>query len=506
MLRKLFLCIVIVVLSYGCDKDQEPRIDHHPRLTTIKILPSIVRAGTSFSIIPEFQNSVLDTIHFEFTLKIKVLTDSIFRPFFTCYISHYDTLTMIAPDSSNSYLSILCRIYSSTLSDTLTTVIRIHPFDGALHPLYSGMQNTCSQCHLSYVTAWTLTRHSNAGSHRFNNPTWQHNCNSCHSTGYDLGRDNGGFDERPITRFDHVQCESCHGPSEFYGIGFTNHQVSMGFVESSVSRNQCNSCHQYSHSSVYEDWTQSSHSQSSSSNHLIHQTNPSEQNECAGCHIYSEAIKRLKGQFSFVYPSDNSKFEGIGCAVCHTAHPINQTFTWKDLRLPPDQLCQVCHQINIDPVPSLNFFPNHPQNDFLSHNRHSILESNSIGLLSSSSHIELSNHCEVCHLYPLPWSFGMNKISSHTFQAHWASCQSCHLDVTNNFILEQQQSYRDSLDVLLSRIETLKDRGDTLSLTFQKSRWYYHFLIQDGSWGIHNPTWTGQIIRYSLVQLDSIIS
>lgn len=505
--KVILLCglwILLIFFTISCNTSEERQVPEKLKIVDLQFSSNQIFAGTFITITPILNSHLDSSFRFDYEFSIKILTDSVFRILDRRLSVFSNSIAITIPDSANAYWKIDCQVYSQNDSDTISRVLRILPYSSPHRPSYLGSESSCLQCHLTYLEAWRLTAHSTTGNRRLMNPNWQDYCNSCHTTGYHLSISNGGYDERPIGRFDHVQCESCHGASEFYGNSFSNHLASQGFIQSDSAKKNCSICHQHSHQSIYQDWLNSGHAQSSNRNHFIHSIDANHRATCAQCHIYSESIKKLKNEIHFEYPSDDSRFEGVGCATCHSPHNTTTEYHWKDLRYSPSQICNQCHQANIDGLPSAYAVPYHPQNDLMSCNLSALFGYEQINLPSVSEHSELANQCSICHLYSTQWNFGMQGETSHRFLPNYRTCIRCHPNATNDFITQKQQPYRDSLSLLSQHLEYLKTQNDTLSFAYKQGRWFYWFLTIDGSWGIHNPTWVSKILWYSITNLDSL--
>ncbi|MCX7835026.1 MAG: hypothetical protein N2450_03000 [bacterium] len=488
----------------GCINHDDKNTIHSFKLIDIRFSSPTVAAGTPITVTTIVQSIVSDTVYYEYEFFIKRPTDSIFYNLNRRIQISIDTIQTIVPDCIDSYWKIVCRATTRNQTDSIIKIVRIAQYTIDHHPAYLGTDASCNRCHSIFVQSWQQTAHATTGNRRIFNSNWLTHCNSCHTTGYELNYSNGGYDERPIERFDHVQCESCHGPSEFYGVSFITHQVHQGFIDSKLAIQSCGNCHSQSHLSIYTEWLGSGHARSASVSHILHTLPIVERNQCVGCHIYTESIKKLKYNLNLEYPTDSTRFDGIGCATCHTPHN-HSLHQWKDLRHSPDVLCNQCHQSNIDGTPTAYQIPYHPQNDLLSNNIQAIFGHEFFNLPSNTEHSEWSNQCSVCHLYSTPWSYGSIAFTNHQFRPNYLTCKSCHPQATTEFIVERQQPFQDSLSILNHQLEFLKNEGDTLSFEFRQGRWMYWFFSKDGSLGIHNPTWTRHILRSVIMRLDSLI-
>ena len=232
---------------------------------------------------------------------------------------------------------------------------------GAANPIllvrdgYSGA-DTCTVCHSSQHSTWSLTNHAYAfdtlvdhGENR--NPE----CLPCHTVGWE---EKGGYTpETPRAYLEGVQCESCHGRGgphqtpDFVAEGFekvclschtaehslrfefakrlplVSHAANLQFAELSVEERRkllerrdkrerqlfdeatyvgsqrCETCH----AKEYERWSQSQHASAFST---LKGHDEQANRDCQRCH--TTGFERAGG-----FPDGGSGFEDVGCESCH---------------------------------------------------------------------------------------------------------------------------------------------------------------------------------------------
>jgi len=410
--------------------------------------------------------------------------------------------TFIVPDSTNVPFKILVTCVAKNYSSMYNTGTEgtISGYQPTSHPFYLGTNSTCNSCHSATVTAWNQTAHS----HRL--PITATNslssCNQCHGTGYNTTVANGGSDEIFTGQMDGIQCEACHGPSEAYGLSGSGHIAVHGFVSGSrVTSQLCLTCHTSTTAISNHTWL---------SNNIFAHTHKfttirsaiessSDPDRCAGCHLESEAIKRLDGDsvshWSNAVPADS----GIGCAVCHSAHP-RSSGSYKMLRVTPDRICQTCHQSGVDGTPSVNNLPLHPQADMLTNNLSAIIPLNGVTLPLTSEHSGIQGSCAVCHLYATPWQAGATPTGDHNFRVDYTACATCHVGIDSRFIITSQDSIPEHLYQLSIVVQQLQAQGDTVT-AHHEAFWIESFLRHDGSGGIHNKQLTRALLSAAYSRL-----
>ena len=213
--------------------------------------------------------------------------------------------------------------------------------------------DSCTMCHNGIgapdqFTDWRASGHAEILTQNIENPAghWSFGCASCHSVGYDLAADNGGFDEAVeddewepphppgpgafddmladadnAARLANIQCENCHGPNN--GTGQHNDQVTGG-PRTSFSSELCASCHgEPKRHARYQQWQLSGHS-----NFELAESESG--NSCAPCHTaqgFAAATANLD-----TYPALPAGFalteeeaQPQTCVACHDPHAQGKT-------------------------------------------------------------------------------------------------------------------------------------------------------------------------------------
>ena len=132
----------------------------------------------------------------------------------------------------------------SALNKKLESTRECPPQAGADQALYIGSQS-CQGCHPQAYDLWKKTPHAHAWDTLVQRGrTYDYNCVSCHSSGFDLPE---GFC-RVSEAGDRINvgCESCHGP------GSTHAQTgAKSAIQRDVSEAQCQTCHHPPHTNTF---------------------------------------------------------------------------------------------------------------------------------------------------------------------------------------------------------------------------------------------------------------
>jgi hypothetical protein len=373
-------------------------------------------------------------------------------------------------------------------------------------------------------------------------------CLPCHTVGSkglnaDPALNNGGYDETAVARLADVQCENCHGPASDHSA------VSVGSVEVTIDADVCGQCHTDAHHPTYDEWQESGHSNNSNSAAL--------RASCAKCHNGLFADEYLNNPEGFTNPtSDPTVRAPISCAVCHDPHGNENPGSLRDAAvtdrsLPNAQivevagagrLCMSCHngqrstgdvntQINSG---TRDFGPHHScQGDMLA-GVNAYQGVNGSFPWTTSRHILVEDACVTCHTHPNEGDpqNGIANFTGHTFEPTVEACLPCHgdldsfedvrakqdydgngtiegiqieveglLDILRETIIEASATTEDSLALVANFSGSL---GDTLTTTVnqRKAAYNWAFVSYDGSKGVHNATYSVQLLQQSILFLD----
>lgn len=423
-------------------------------------------------------------------------------------------------------------------------------------PHYVGAE-TCAGCHATdeiggdQHTAWAASAHADAISPLVERGVDENDfCLTCHTVGTyglfaDASLDNGGHDETKVERLEGVQCENCHGP------GSEHPTVDFGSVDVSMDAAVCGSCHNGTHHPTFDEWESSAHAQ------VVGFAAP--RTTCAKCHNGIEAPNYLDDPLGYTPPAENlSEVSSHTCAVCHDPHgndnPGNlRDASVTDVILPNSvlveeagagRLCMSCHngrRQDFDVISQIDNGSSHfgphrsVQGDMLKGvNAYEDLAPDFT--FASSKHILIQDACVTCHLSPNDGdpANGIPTFTGHTFEPTVGACQQCHGPVTafedvtakddfdgDGTVEGVQDEVRGLAEILREAIvdasqsaearqEFLDDFehavGDTsISTREQREAAYNLFFVEfDGSSGVHNATYSVQLLQQSILYLDSM--
>lgn len=420
----------------------------------------------------------------------------------------------------------------------------------------------CSVCHAETVEKWKATGHSNIFSRAMEGTLSSHygpTCLSCHTTGNDPNADNTGFDDRDFVYPDslnentwnnllttspeamklaNIQCESCHGPgSEHMG------KTSNNEIAASLSTDNCAWCHDSGTHHVYpEQWDVSVHA------NLAH---PYTRASCVPCHNgqgFVEFVKNGKVALS----EDLAANVNITCATCHDPHDATNTHQLRTVDVSLEngtvvgkgglgKLCMNCHKSRRDAVTytddylnnlSSHYGPHHgPQADILLGENFPTFGQT---IVSSNHAGALENACVTCHMAPGHADSEGNIIlsGSHSFRMsspegvdNIAVCSSCHSDMTTDFaavsfsyngtkdidgdgtaegLQIEVQGMLDAIAMLLPPLNSTDINTIDSTWTLAQAQAYYNYdgVLEDKSFGIHNPSFVIGLLKASIAELE----
>jgi hypothetical protein len=395
---------------------------------------------------------------------------------------------------------------------------------------------------------------------------WSPNSCTCHSTGFDTQAKNGNYYDLmktagytpPTTlkpgNFDSlvakypnvaqlatVGCESCHGPGSL-------HFGDADKIGLSLDVGVCAQCHDspwryplvvewrnslHSHP-VYESaFAQSPTSSSYMTNNL---------GNCVRCHDGRGFVNFTDGEGTAT--ENLTSVEALSCAVCHDPHSADNPHQLR--RVTADtlgngqpitlgglgQLCMNCHKSRYDANVASTTYSSHfgphvgPQADMF-------LGMNAVEFgtpTSSSGHkYALQDACVDCHMYATPDTGkpGRDKIGGHTWAMeadgveNVAACQSCHgpiqsfddikaaYDYDRNGKIEGIQTEVKGMLARLGKMlpPQVADSGTVLRSFTQnqlKAAYNYFFVLNDGSYGVHNAKYAIGILQKSMDILTGV--
>jgi hypothetical protein len=340
-----------------------------------------------------------------------------------------------------------------------------------------------------------------------------------------------------------IQCESCHGPGSSHPshLGDPDHQI----AGVSLDTPQCAQCHDSASGfqQGFYQWSNSTHPLTASLAEGAVATNTS----CVKCHTGEGFIEvRVKGKTATAHPDGH----GITCAVCHDPHyspNAHQLRLVGDFTLDSGDtyvnaglggLCMRCHNSRVsnpDATATTSSRGTHhgPQADMLLG-----VNGESFGLpfLPNSAHTTVvTDTCVACHMAAAPAGATPPKVGGHTYSMLdealnvnnvQNACNSCHGSLDSYDRLARGDYDGDGLvqgtqtevlglmtilrnGILANFAGTSVAAGTTgpISITSggfaalssaKKAAFYnYNYVWNDGSNGVHNTSYTVQLLQRS---------
>ncbi len=417
----------------------------------------------------------------------------------------------------------------------------------------------CATCHEGgvggdQVTAWSQSGHAVAmpaltaigmGSNAA--------CVGCHSVGtFGLsasgavyhGDDpaNGGYDETAVPRLANVQCENCHGP------GSEHPTPEVGSVHINTDSALCGSCHNDAHHPTYDEW--------STGAHAIPIEEEAKRAACAKCHNGIFGADYLDNPEAFVAPTvDPTEVKAHDCVVCHDPHGNDNPGNLRDAsvtdRALPNshiveaagagRLCMACHngrRTDTDIAKQIRdggrLGPHHSVQGDMIAGVNAYESVDSTFAFSTSRHILVEDACVTCHTHPHEGDpeNGIPNFTGHTFRPTVEACTPCHGTLTdfdqvvahadydgNGQVQGVQIEVQGLLDLLQEEIIVKAPRASaqdslradfdgrkgvaTLTTPAMRAAGYnWAYVLYDGSHGVHNATYSVQLLQRSILSLD----
>jgi predicted CXXCH cytochrome family protein len=224
---------------------------------------------------------------------------------------------------------------------------------------FTTKQTTCGNCHVGHQADWAETHHANALADLVGSGHAGATCYGCHTVSE---KGNGlasaaGWNAKPDSAYNDVQCESCHGPGTRH-VALPDDRTKWPLARFTLTNAaaSCASCHTGAHHGFADEWAQSAHAQIVTA--AVNNANV----ECKNCHDGKTVLKAWGVSTNYV-ERDSTGFAATTCSVCHNPHGSENDH---QLRFPintpdPDRnLCMKCHLRRGEPEPGRST-PHAPQ-------------------------------------------------------------------------------------------------------------------------------------------------
>ena len=361
-----------------------------------------------------------------------------------------------------------------------------------------------SSCHAGLAAEWNLTRHADAWDDLVAHPNYTAVCERCHTTGY--GRPTGFVDNVTTPHLLNVQCEACHGPDPHTDPLTARNRVNY-------SEAICGTCHNRQesplvHHPYWDEWNTSAHARSLQAAGGSVVTDPN----CRGCHVAQYIVNETFEGGTWTLPLTDP--EPIVCAVCHDPHG---SVYENDLRFPRSELCAKCHTPSTTrPGESVQ----HPQ-AYMREGR-SGLDIPQVAWMQDVA-------CADCHLYASEISANVSK-TGHTFRPSPDACASCHdgvvaqprltvfqaeafIDtwqdqVQDRYLNETTPALRAAEDAIAGAFDLgfTADDVRTAQDAFDEANFSANFVVEDRSWGAHNPPYASDLLDHARTKADFAVA
>ncbi|GMU20648.1 MAG: hypothetical protein AMXMBFR13_07450 [Phycisphaerae bacterium] len=414
---------------------------------------------------------------------------------------------------------------------------------------YIGSQE-CYTCHSRHHDEWILTRHAQAydtlvALGQENNTV----CLNCHTTGFG---ETGGFQSINITEaLAEVGCEACHGPGGPHRRDVSNRALRP---PKSMSSQVCGSCHNDFHHPTYDEWAASGHHgvSSSAANYFTQGRNLS---ACGVCHsgdyrqlaVIEQETPVSESLLAGVAPA---QMNGVTCAVCHDPHANTGNAVdpelGHDLQLRYPQVTQPIATNTITGVQEASRFNGCGQchhsrgRTWTSNDRgphHSVQANFYVGEMpvpegtpllvenERTVHRFVFKQCSTCHMQHEIETGTADPVETHAGHAFhittFAGCSTsgCHPtpESAQQDTIALQASVQARLTALTTRMGDPStweysaegggpptDQQANIPEQVRKVRFMYHYILSDGSLGVHNPEYTQAILTKAEALLTEV--
>jgi predicted CXXCH cytochrome family protein len=291
-----------------------------------------------------------------------------------------------------------------------------------------------------------------------------------------------------------VQCEACHGPTEFPN----QHPPEVNY-----SASLCGTCHKRNNQPTIADWEASLHAVSKNTRVPGFEWISSD-STCSGCHT-AEGFVDFVDDAGYVPQVANPPGQDgadITCQACHNPHSNAHE---GQLRLAKEELCTKCHQPLYDPQSPP------PVGTEVHHTTSWMFEG--IGgyeyegyeYPNSSHTTTVIDKCVGCHYYKWIPGGKQTGYTGHRFTPEGANCLACHADfdtTTHSFDYRGIQSEIETLTGILEAKLAAASHDDSSTIGFLRAAFNRDFVAGDGSKGIHNTGYARALLISTIAEFN----
>ncbi len=336
---------------------------------------------------------------------------------------------------------------------------------------------------------------------------WIDDCTQCHTTGWD-----------PKTKKWSeiaIGCEACHGP----GKAHVSSSGETKMIKTVGSDEMCGKCHNGTEKEPRQGVrVAENHGKSLATL----KANPEAKDECLRCHSqdYRTAPSDAK-------PTLETAKYGLTCVTCHNPH--KRTGHPGQLKAESNKLCMGCHtalKITVSSEAKIG----QPQKEMIEGNMGIGLEKGLVNSLGThlqpvpNSPIKKNVTCSDCHMkYDIPRSAGT--MPNHLFKAgtptesyknhfgeiiNYNSCTRCHASMTKERFDAYQKETKDKVAAIREKL----NQARTYKAGAKQADWVLYentftiisFVKTDGSWGIHNYSYTKNLLQAADVYVTDFLN
>jgi hypothetical protein len=296
----------------------------------------------------------------------------------------------------------------------------------------------CGNCHVGQQAAWKETAHAGAWQGLQSSGHAQSFCEGCHTVSEvgNIAGTPGGWNATKDTRYQDVQCESCHGPGLAHVQNPSKGTIGSVLAPMGVGTKDawqgCAQCHTGAHHPYADEWASSMHAMDRGTG----ASSPQFRVECQECHTAEDALQKKFGlDRAYLEKAEflgsQTKNMPITCAVCHDPHAthgapgqLRRSLTEADLS---KNLCMKCHYKRGVPDPTTFRGPHSPEGPMLTGEGgwwpDTLLVRFPTGRVETT-HGAISNNpklCAGCHMNQFTWTDAASgttmSSTGHTFAA-----------------------------------------------------------------------------------------